>query len=64
MFDTQKKRINEQCDSIRYAKKQDDGAQHEPKQLDIMSCGDIHLRIQDIPETSVRFDGDTNKFNV
>ena len=24
--------INEQCDSIRCAKKQDDGAQHEPKQ--------------------------------
>ena len=27
-----KKRINEQCDSIRCAKKKDDGAQHEPKQ--------------------------------
>ena len=32
MFDTQKKRINEQCDSIRGVKKQDGGAQHEPKQ--------------------------------
>ena len=29
-----------------------------------MRCGDIHPRIQDILETSVRFDGDTNKFNV
>ena len=29
-----------------------------------MSCGDINNRIQDILETSVRFDGDTNKFNV
>ena len=32
MFDTQKKRINEQCDIIRCAKKQDDGAHHEPNQ--------------------------------
>ena len=32
MFDPQKKRINEKCDSIRCTKKQDDGAQHEPKQ--------------------------------
>ena len=47
MFDT-KKRINEQCDSIRCAKKQDYGAQYEPKQLDLMRCGDIHLWIQDI----------------
>ena len=31
MFDTQKKRINEQCDIIRCAKKKDGGAQHEPK---------------------------------
>ena len=31
MFDT-KKRINEQCDSMRCTKKQDDGAYHEPKQ--------------------------------
>ena len=29
-----------------------------------MRCGDLHLRIQDILETSFRFDGDTNKFNV
>ena len=28
-----------------------------------MRCGDIHIWIQDILETSVRFDGDTNKFN-
>ena len=56
---TQKKRINEQCDCIRCAKKQDGGAQHEPKQSDLMPCGDIHLRIQDILEKSFRFDGDT-----
>ena len=31
MFDT-KKRINEQCDSIHCARKQDDVAHHEPKQ--------------------------------
>ena len=29
---THKKKINEQCDSICCAKKQDDGTQHEPKQ--------------------------------
>ena len=29
-----------------------------------MRCGDLHIQIQDILETSVRFDGDTNKFNV
>ena len=29
-----------------------------------MRCGDLHLRIQYILETSVRFDGNTNKFNV
>ena len=63
MFDTQKP-INEKCDSICCAKKQDDGAQHEPKQSDLMRCGDLHLRIQDIMETSVRFDEDTNKLNV
>ena len=45
-------------------KKQDDGAQHEPKQWDLLCGGDIHLRIQDILETSVRFDGDTNNVNV
>ena len=45
-------------------KKQDDGANHEPTKYDLMRCGDLHLRIQDIMETSVRFDGDTNKFNV
>ena len=61
---THKKRINEQCDSIHCAKKQDDDAQHEPKQSDLMRCGDLHLRIQDILKTSVRFDADTNKFNV
>ena len=43
-------------------KKQDDGAQHESKQSDLMSCGDLHLRIQDILETSFWFDTDTNKF--
>ena len=32
MFDTQKKRINEQCDSIRCAKRRDDGAHDEPNQ--------------------------------
>ena len=31
MFDT-KKRVNEQCDSIHCAKKQDDCAEYEPKQ--------------------------------
>ena len=45
-------------------KKQYDGAQHEPKQQDLISCGDLHLRIQDILETSVRFDGDTNNVNL
>ena len=29
-----------------------------------MRCGDLHLRIQDILETSFWFDTDTNKFNV
>ena len=29
-----------------------------------MRCGDLHLRIQDILETSFRFDADTNKFNI
>ena len=29
-----------------------------------MRRGDLHLRIQDILETSVRFDGDRKKFNV
>ena len=29
-----------------------------------MRCGDLHLRIQDILETRVLFDGDTNKVNV
>ena len=29
-----------------------------------MRCGDLHLRIQDILETSVRFDGDTNNPNL
>ena len=29
-----------------------------------MRCGDLHLWIQDILETSFRFDADTNKFNV
>ena len=63
MFDT-KKRINEQCDSIHFAKKQDDGAEYEPKQQDILCVGNVHLWFQDILETSARFDGDTNKFNV
>ena len=64
MFDTQKRRINEQCGSIRCAKKQDNGAQHEPRQLDLMRCGDLHLRIQDILETRFRFDVDKNKFKI
>ena len=29
-----------------------------------MRCGDLHLRIQGVLETSVRFDGDTTSFNV
>ena len=29
-----------------------------------MHCGDLHLQIQDILETSFLFDADTNKFNV
>ena len=29
-----------------------------------MRCGDLHLRIQDILKTSVRFDGDTNNVNL
>ena len=45
-------------------KKQDNGAHHEPKQSDLMRCGDLHLRIQYILETSVRFDGDLKKFSV
>ena len=61
---THKKRINEQCDSIHCAKKQDNDAQHEPKQSDLMRCGDLHLRIQDITETSFIFDGDTNNANL
>ena len=64
MFDTQKKQINEKCDSIRCAKKQDGGAQHEPKQYDLLCGGNLHIWIQEILETSVRFDGGTNKFNV
>ena len=63
MFDT-KKRINEQCDSIRCAKKQDNGTQHDPKQSDLMRCGDLHLRIQDILETSVLFYGYINNVNL
>ena len=45
-------------------KKQDDGAQHETKQWDLLCGGNIHLWVQDILETRVRFDGDTNKFNI
>ena len=29
-----------------------------------MRCGDLHIRIQDILETSVRFDGDTKNVNL
>ena len=29
-----------------------------------MRCGDLHLRIQDILEMSVHFDGDTNNLNL
>ena len=29
-----------------------------------MRCGDLHIWIQDILETSVRFDGDTNNVNI
>ena len=29
-----------------------------------MRCGDLHLWVQDIPETSVRFDVDTNNPNL
>ena len=29
-----------------------------------MRFGDLHLRIQDILETSVKFDGDTNNVNL
>ena len=56
MFDTQTK-INEQCDSIRCAKKQDDDAYHEPKQYDLLCGGNTHIWVQYILETSVQFDG-------
>ena len=29
-----------------------------------MLCGDLHLLVQDILETSVRFDGDTNNVKL
>ena len=29
-----------------------------------MRCGDLHIWIQDIMETSFRFDAYTNKFNI
>ena len=29
-----------------------------------MRCGDLHIRIQDILETSVQFDVDTNNTNL
>ena len=29
-----------------------------------MRCGDLHLRIQEILETSIRFDGDTNNVKL
>ena len=61
---THKKLINEQCDSIRCAKKQDDGPQHEPKQEDLLCGGNVHIWIQDILETSVQFDGDLNNVNL
>ena len=61
---THKKRINEQCDSIRCAKKQDDGVYHETKQRDLLCGGNIHLWVQEILETSVLFDGDTNNPNI
>ena len=44
--------------------KKGDGVQHEPKQSDLMRCGDLHLRIKDILETSVQFDVDTKNINV
>ena len=46
------------------APKQYDGAQHESKQWDLLCGGNIYLQDQDTLETSVQFDGDTNKPNL